>query len=430
VPSRPSRHALILLAALLVTVGTVRAWRTSRHSAGIDFYQYWVVGKVLARGDIPSVYDHDTRAAMGQEFLRHALAGPSPRQRAAANIRNVIEPMSTPFLFTVLTPFALGDYDAGFDTFRAASLGALLAGVFVLGRAVGLAARERVLVLAFIMFAFEPVAADLRVGNVGQLHLGMLALYVWLSAGRGTARQVVAGAVLGAATAFKPSLAAVGPLLLASWAFDRHWRRMAAQGSGLVAGGIGAVLVSAAVFGSLGAWSDWLTAVRTMPPMAIEVGNVSAVALAERSWGIRLGPLLTIVSALAVVSALGMRRRLAPPSPNRALPLDLTVVAAGCLVFLISSPLVWLHYLILALPAALLLLGAGPRRQWLSVAGLAAVAITPAGELLGVRDPIAGASIVLAGVVALFGLVLAEIAAPVPRESGSEPPDAAASRAV
>ena len=424
--SSPSRRAVVVLAALLVTVGTVRAWRTWRHSAGIDFYQYWVVGKVVARGDIPSVYDHDSRAAIGQEFLRHALAGASPRQRAAANFRNVLEPMSTPFLFTALTPFALGDYDTSFDAFLAVSLGALLVGVFVLGRVVGLAPRERMLVLAFVVFAFEPVAADLRVGNVGQLLLGMVALYAWLCAGWGTARQVVAGAVLGAATAFKPSLAAVGPLLLASWAFDRDWRRLVAQGTGLLAGGVAAVLSSALVFGSLGAWADWLLAVRTMPPMAIEAGNVSAAAVAERSWGIRLGSFLTITTGLAVVAALWLRRRRAPPATNRALHADLTVVAAGCLVFLLSSPLVWLHYLILALPAALLLLAAEERRQWLAVAALAAVAITPSAELVGVSNPVAGALIVLAGLIALFGLVLAQIAAPVRRDIASGGRDAAA----
>ncbi len=419
VPS-PSRRAIIFLAALLVTVGAVRAWRTWRHSAGIDFYQYWVVGKVVTRGDIPSVYDHDSRAAIGQEFLRHALAGPSPRQRAAANFRNVLEPMSTPFLFTALAPFALGDYDTSFDAFLALSLGALLLGVFVLGRVIGLAPLERMLVLAFVVFAFEPVAADLRVGNVGQLHLGMVALYAWLSAGRGTNRQVVAGAVLGAATAFKPSLAAVGPLLLASWAFDRDWRRLIAQGTGLLAGGFAAVAVSALVFGSLGAWAEWLVAVRAMPPMAIEAGNVSAAAVAKRSWGIRLGSVLTTITGLAVMAALWRRRRLTPLAPTRDLHDDLTVVAAGCLVFLISSPLVWLHYLVLALPAAMLLLAAEEHRRWLAVVALAAVAITPSAELFRVNDPVAGALIVLAGLLALFGLMLAEIAAPVRRAIPSE----------
>ena len=407
--------AIIALAALLVAIGTVRAWRTwGHHSAGIDFYQYWVVGNVLARGDIPSIYDHGSRAAIGQEFLRHALTGPSERQRAAAKFRNVLEPMSTPFLFAALAPFAAVGYDASFDAFLALSLAAVLGGLLVLGRVVGLPTLERLLLLAFVVFAFDPVAADLRVGNVGQLHFGMVVLYIWLSAGRGTARQVAAGAVLGAATAFKPSTAAVAPLLLVSWALAGDRRRLAAQGGGFVAGGLAAVLVSAAVFGSLGAWADWLAAVRTMPPMAIEAGNVSPLAIADRLVGIRLGSLPALVAGLAVLVALWMRWRRPVGQQVRANTAanDVPVVAAGCLVFLLSSPLVWLHYLLLALPAVVLLLRAPPRRQLLSVGALAAVAMSPFAELFSLRNSSAQGVLVLGGLVLLFGLVLLEIATP------------------
>jgi hypothetical protein len=422
-PRRPSRPGVIVLAVLFVAVGAVRAWTTWRHSAGIDFYQYWVVGKVLGRGDIPSIYEHGTRAAIGQEFLKYALAGPSARQRAAARFRNVLEPMSTPFLFTALSPFALAAYDTSYDVFLALSLASLLAGAFVLCRMAGLAALDRLVVLALLVFVFEPVAADLRVGNVGELHLGMVALYVWLSAGTGTARQLVAGAVIAAATAFKPSLAAVAPLLLASWALDRRWRRIAAQGAGLVAGSVAALLLSAWLFGSLRAWTDWRTALGGLSPMPIEAGNVSPLAIAERATGVGLGPLPLLLLGSAALAALWMRRRVVPPDAEPSVLGDLPVTAAGCLVFLLSSPLVWLHYLILALPAVVLLLRARPTRQWLAVAGFAAVAMNPFTELLGDADAVVRGLVVVAGLILLFALVLAEIAAPASEEAVARPLD-------
>lgn len=410
----------MVLASLLVACGALRAWRVAHHAPGIDFYQYWVVGKVVGRGEVPSIYEHGSRAAIGQEFLRRALAEGSGRQRAAARFREVLEPMSTPFLFTALSPFALGGYDACLDAFLALSLASLLASVFVLGRVVELARLERLILLALLVSAFQPVTSDLRVGNVGQVQLGLVALYAWLSAGPAAVRQVAAGAVLGAATAFKPNLVAVAPLLLTSWALDRQWRRLTVQGGGLLAGTMAAMLVSAAFFGSFRAWVEWLTAVRTggLPAMPIEAGNVSLLALMERWLGIQLGPWPGVAAVLAVVTALMMRRRIARPAAAEVVVDDLPVAAAACLVFLISSPLVWLHYLILALPAVMLLLRAQPLRQWLAIAALTALAIDPYVELLGLSNARVQALVVLGGLVTLFALVLAEIAAPAQNHAG------------
>jgi hypothetical protein len=424
-PGRPGYRSAVVLAAMLVAFGSVRAWRTARENAGIDYYQYWVVGKVLGRGEVASIYRHDSRAALGREFLWHALAGESERQRAAARVRTVLEPMSTPFLFTVLSPFALGAYEPSLDLFLALSLACLLASILVFGRVVAMPLLERLLVLALLVFVFQPVAADLRVGNVGQLQLGLVALYVWLSAGFGTARQAPAGIVLGAATAFKPNLAAVAPLLLASWAMGRQWRRLVAQGTGFVAGALASLLVSAGLFGSLQAWPDWLAAVRAgdLPLMPMAVGNVSLLALGRRWTGLDLGPLPGLAGTLAVVLALWLRRRVAAPRlPAQAVLDDLPVAAAGCLLFLLSSPLVWQHYLMLALPAVMVLLGTRPGWRWITLAALTAVAIDPYADLFGLTNPPDQAIVVAGGLFLLFVLVLAEIAAPAGPLTGTPAP--------
>jgi hypothetical protein len=409
-----SRPAALALAAVLAAAGATQAWRAGQNAAGIDFYQYWVVGHALLRGDVTGIYDHGSRAALGQEFLRRAQAGGSPRERAAAEFRRVLEPMSTPFLFTALAPFALLGYDAAFDTFRAALLLALALSVFLLGRLAGFSRVERFLLLAFLVFVFQPVSADLRVGNVGQLGLGMVASFAVLAAASpATAYQFAAGAVLAAAAAFKPNLAAAAPLLLCWWAMSGQRRRLAAQAAGMLAGAVAAVLVSGWVFGSLGAWADWIVAVREggLAAMPVEAGNVSPLALARRGLGVTLGPLPLLLASAAALWA-GWRGRQAQSDR------DLPVLAAGCLILLLASPLVWLHYLCLAVPAVIVALGARSRRRWLGLSALVAIASDPWADVFGVHYPVVTGTVTALGAFVLFALMLAELSAPLSAAAG------------
>jgi hypothetical protein len=412
-PGAPDPRLAIVLASLLVGITAMGAIRPAFSSAGIDFYQYWVVGKALGRGDVSSIYAHDTRAALGQEFVHRAVSGPSERQRAAALFRRVIEPMSTPFLFTALSPLAVLDYETAFDAFIVLSVAFLFFGILALGQVVGLPLLDRLVMLALLLTAFQPVTSDLLVGNVGQIQLGLVALYLWLSAAPGWRRQIAAGAVLGAATAFKPNVAAMAPLLVASWALDRQWRRAAMQAGGFVAGISAAVLVAAWFFGSLHAWTDWRAAVDGLPPMPVEAGNTSLQEVAGRALGVRLGPWPAVVTFGVALVALWVRsRRTAASPPPATIQRDLPVAAAGLLVFLIGSPLVWLHYLLLAVPPVLILLRSRPRWMWLTLAAFIAIAVDAYGPPAGLTNPAAKCAVIVFGLVALFSLVVADLAAP------------------
>jgi hypothetical protein len=416
--ARPGRRRdiAVVLASLLVACGAFRAWRVAHHAPGIDFYDYWLVGRVVGRGDIPSIYEPGSRAALGQEFLRRALAEGSPRQRAAAQFRRVLEPTSTPFLYATLAPFARAHYDASFDVYLAFSLASLLAALFTFGRLVGQTRLERLSLIALVVYAFQPMHSDLRVGNVSQLQLALLAVYAWLGAGGGATRQVGAGAVLGAAVAFKPSIVVIAPLLFAWWALAKQWRRLLRQAAGFALGGLVAVLLGALWFGSLHAWTDWLAALGSagLPAMAVESGNVSVLAVTKRWSGVALGGLPAVATSLAVLAALWVRRKSVRTGGRAEAEApaveDVLLIGAGCLVVLLSSPLVWLHYLILALPAVIVLLRPQARWRWPALAAFVAVAMDPWTDPFGASDPLRQATVAIAGLVLLFVLVLLEIA--------------------
>jgi hypothetical protein len=414
---RAGRRSLaVALAALLVAFGTVRAWRAAGTGLGIDFYHYWVVAKVVGRGDVPSIYEDGSRAALGQEFLYHAMAGGSARQRGAAQFRRVLEPMSTPFLFTVLSPAGLVTYDRALDTHQALGLAALCGGLLLFGRVLAYRLLPVLLLTALAVYAFQPVHADLRVGNVSQMQLGMLAAYAWLASRGGSARQAGAGALLGAAVAFKPSLAAVPAVLVASWALDRRWQRLWPQAAGMAAGLALAVAAGAAFFGTFAAWADWAAALRAAPlaTMPVSAGNFAPSAVIQQSLDLAAGWLPGAAALLGAAAALWFRSkgvRSVVCGLRRPHPTDLTLLAAGCLVFLIASKLVWQHYLVLALPAVLVLLRpGGGGRCWAALVAFTGIAIDPYADLLGITDPLRQAPIVMAAVVLLFALALIEVA--------------------
>jgi hypothetical protein len=408
--SGASKSATVFaLAALLVLVGAARAWRAGHTSAGIDFYQYWVVGKALGRGDVSSIYDHSTRAALGQEFLLLALTDGSPRQRAAAEFRKLIEPMSTPFLFAGLRPFSLGGYDAGYDAFRIVSLAGLVTGCLVFGQLAGMPVIERLVLAALLIFAFQAVTADLLVGNVGHLGLGMVAAYTWLLPRPADHAQIAGGVVLGLAIAFKPNVAGVAPFVVGWWALTGQWRRVLLQLGGMTAAGLIVWIVTLWFYGSLDAWMEWIRALRGMPPMPIEAGNVSLLLYVERWFGVSVGVLPLLLASAAAVWAAKTGGRNAR-SVTHPLHFDLAVVSAGCLVLLLSSPLVWLHYLVLAIPAVIVALRAAGPRRWAGFLAFVAISGTVWRDILGLWTELLHGLAIVCGLLTLYALMLLEIA--------------------
>jgi hypothetical protein len=424
------RDPATLLAAVLAVAGLVQVWDLGRRSPGSDFYQFWIVAQVVGRADVPSIYDEEAHARLGAEFVRRSFTDDdSERRRAAAREWQVLEPTATPLLYSAVRPLAGLDYERAHLLFRLVSLIALAAGVVVIAMRLGHSAAVALLMLAVVAVAFRPLKTGVQVGNVNELQLAGIAAYLWLSSGRdGARRQGAAGALLGVLALFKPNLLAALPVLAASWAVSGRRRKLVLQAAGAAAGALLAVAVTVLVFGSPAAWRDWLEFMRVFPPAKIPLrfGNVGLSRLADETMDPRLAPWLSsIFLGLTLACVWTGRTRAQPPDGHdarRAMVEDTMALGAGCLVYLLSSPLVWIHYLLLALPAGLVLLlrdgsegeGQGSVRRLLAAAAVVAIAVDPVADLLQIRDVYAVAALTVAGLAVLFVLTLRELARPRP----------------
>jgi hypothetical protein len=422
-----------LLALALALSGLAGAWDLGRRSPGIDFYQFWVVAQVAGRGDVPNVYDAEARARLGAEFVRRSLTDEdSERRRVAARPWQVLAPMATPLFYSVFRPISGGSYETSHALFRLASLVAMTAGVLALARLVGHGATLALLVLALVGHAFQPLKADIRVGNVNQLQLGGIAVYLWLSSRPDRSRlQIAAGALLAALVLFKPNLLPLVPLLLACWVLRRRRGKLARQALGMAVGASCGFALGGFVFGTLQAWPDWWAYLSSFPPAKIPLryGNLGLARLLFESLDIDLAPLLALATTGLVLLCLWLGRRrdvsppeeLPPPGPDPTARIeDTAALAAGCLVYLLSAPMVWLHYLLLALPALLLLLRrevlrreearAAAWRRGLTTVALLGIAVDPVAEAFGMQRLRDQAVLTTLALLLVFVLLCREIA--------------------
>jgi hypothetical protein len=426
---RRSSGGATLLAAVLAAAGLAQAWDTGRRSAGSDFYQFWMVAQTIGRADVPSIYDEEAHARLGAEFIRRSFTDDdSERRRRAAREWQVLQPTATPLLYALFRPLGGLDYEQAHLLFRSMSLAAAVAALAAIALLVGHSAAAALLAVAFVTLAFHPLEADIQVGNVGELQLAAIAGYLWLSSGRDAPRrQVAAGAVLGMLVLIKPNLVAAPLLLAAVWIARGRRRKLRLQAVGIAAGGLLGLLASALVFASLTPWRDWLEYLSVFPPenIPLRLGNLGLARIVYDTMGLRVAPALAVVSlgvALGAVWAGRARGTEAPADdPSRAAVEDTVALAAGSLVYLLSAPLVWDHYLLLALPGALLLLrdeehtqSGGAARRALVGGALILLAIDPLKNLLHLYDMYVQAGLTVAGLLVLFALTVRELARPRP----------------
>lgn len=422
----------VWLAAALALISVAQIWDAGRSFSGIDFYQFWVGAQMAGRPDIENFYDPETGQRLGTEFLQRAhFEEDSALRRSVAQQRPRLDLFSTPFLYTTFRLFALGGYDDDYWRFRFVSLASLVGSVLVLGRLLALPTSTIWLSLVAFTVAFQPLRADIRAANVNQLQLAGVTLFLWLQHRPGNQSRFLAGVTLGLLIAFKPNLAVVGALLAISWIFERRFRELLRIASGAAAGSAAAVLVSSWAFGSVASWGQWLHKLQSIPPsiLPLEWGNFGLSRLLMETADLELTRPLAFFLGLVALASLALAHRKtfrttlaagegktrSTPTTDRSLlgHRDTVGFSLATLVTFLSSPLVWQHYLVLAIPAILVLWSPlFPSGSWIRTRGVlalltwSAIAISPFTILFGIEALIHQAILVNCGLALLFGLLI------------------------
>jgi len=397
---RRTQNGLRLIIALLVVLGLaglMTLWFRGRSSAGIDFYQMWVGARVA--GQTPEFYAPSTAARIGEEYLRRAeIEEKSAKRLAVARYRRQLELVSTPFLYTLYAPFR-GTYERDLFLFQLGSLLSLVAAIALLTHTFRYGLILGLTFLAVVATLFEPAATDIRVANANHFVLLLLAVATALTVRRSL---VAAGAVLAFAALAKPYLVLIFVLLYALWLGKRRWRDLGAHAAGAVIAGLIGVGASSLYFRSANIWLEWLHAIRTMPQsmVPLDLGNFALAQIMRDIAGVPLSVPITLVTLVLAV-AIGWRsERIAPD-------VDFLAIGLGSAIGLLGSPLVWVHYLVMALPLlAWLLRPGGGTRERVKLRRLAAT-VALLVLALGPSDHVVTSTAIEVAILVNVGLLIA-----------------------
>jgi hypothetical protein len=351
---RALRIAVTAAAALAVIYAIVTTWRQNERAAGFDFYIYFVNAQLAGRADIGNIYDRDTQLRIGEEYFERAQRGASELRKFDATRRRFLDSVSSPFLYTSLS-WVSRDYDRALRQYHVLVLAAFLAGFLLIARKVKLSWGSALFLQAALLLWYRGFEADLRVGNVNSLQLLLLGAAVWCP-------PLVAGTLMGLLLAFKPNLILVPLLLAVARMASRDWRRLRLEILGGAIGGACAFIAASIHYGSFRVWLQWLARANEFYhrlPTRTERNVTPFLSLfhehgAWPSYGLAL--LLTIIVAIAIRR--GRSRD------------DVAIIGAAILIYLLSATVVWLHYMVIVIPAALALL----RRRVTAIVSLLALA--------------------------------------------------------
>jgi len=254
-----------------------------------------------------------------------------------------------------------------------------------------------------VIFAawFEPLFSDVRVANVNQIQLGLLALFLWLQARYALRiKDFLGGIALGFTVMFKPNLVFVILMLTLCWMINRRFRKVALEYAGIITAVTAAFIISSVSLGSARCWNEWFTAILSAPRDMIKLsfGNIGLAMLILDRFNIDAAKYLIFIFASFAVLFIWLGRRRViiegEDDKEKAFFEDVLMVIAGSLIYLLSCPLVWLHYFILTIPAALFILRPHAAvstpailkmiaRRFFSVVAISIIAINPLQMLFG-----------------------------------------------
>lgn len=431
---RFSDPATLVLGALCL-VALLGAWNYARSLPGIDYYVAWAAVDATRNDTEHDIYTREGRFRLGREYRREARAGdPASRQAAAAEHVSYLHTSATPFLYTVIGLFSTGDYDRDLGLWHGLSLAAFTLALLLISRMFGFSAAASLALLLPCLVWLTALHSDLRVGNVNSFQFGLLALLFWLQSRDADARFTPLAGRLAAASAgvlaalmvlFKPNLAPIALILLGAWLVRRQFLTLFIGAAGMAVGTLAALAWSSLFFGDPGVWLDWFRSLATLMEMDVgaRIGNfnfANAIGL-QLGRGGQLG-LALFLCALALL-ALWWGRKRAPTAAaagadgERELIEYGQLLALACLIQMLVSPLVWLHYFVLTVPGLIVAFrpwsGALPRgigsvllHRVLPALALLLLLQGPLAEALAADPALAANRASVIAVVILFGLGL------------------------
>ena len=378
---------VLLLACLIVFINFERF----KVCSGIDFYQYWCVGKAQDWSPTPLKSPSGEQEKYAAVLNAYAQRSADLHLVKANGIRRNLKLNQTPLCYLIFTLMP-SNFSLAFGMFQVIQGILFLSAIIILSE-VYFGNWLRLLPFGLLLtVSYGPLVADSEVGNLNMLHLFGFALLLLLS-DRAMAKHSLHSA-LGASMLFmsiliflallKPSWALVTLLLaIYLWVDQGASVFVPSAAVGLFSGAVFMVL-PCIQFHSWKVWQDWYHYLKTWDGTImldlIPQGNYSPALLFSQIIGsswltgiIFFGFLLTISIFIALMMAKGKEEWFCKGIARAAIQSfgdPHLIIAAGITVTLLLSHFGWYHYYTLSLLPALWLISPRHPWRWGKIAGL------------------------------------------------------------
>lgn len=364
-----------ILASLLLIHSALFAWQYATHTPMVDFFIFWCVPHTLSIKPVADIYSEQARRDMGSEMAAEAELPSAPetqRQATYANMQDSlhngrVDSRGSPLLYTLIGLLSSGDYETDQKRFAVASGLCLAMSVVMLCHLLRFSVVSTILVLAFLAADFSPVVSDMGVGNLNEIQLFAVALFI-LFAGR--SRYLAAGIAIGMATMIKPTTLIVLALAVIVGLADRDYRRLLRLLTGVGVAAAGSIAVSGLYFANPRMWIGFIKSLSGTVgdgSYPLEKGNYGLAKLLFGGTG--PGPAIILIVLLAAFSWLVFSTRRKAPAVEPAVTNAFAAAGVGCALMLLSSPLAWVHYYVLLIPLSLFVIQPAPDGEAPSLPG-------------------------------------------------------------
>lgn len=354
------KDPLSLILACLVVLALSGAWLYAKQAAGIDYYVTWVAADAVESDNTQNIYAQSARNKLTAQYRNKAVALPdTSKQKQVAAFWKELTMTATPFLYWVTSFTVSGDYEKDLKYWLLVTLILVSGSILALCRLLAYTPATSLAILLPALVWFMPFYSNMNVANVNGVQLGLITLSLWLtSRGSETAKLFATGVVIALTVMFKPNLAPVALLFGGGWAVRQQYQRLLVSLGGMAAGAFIAVLVSSIWMGSVTVWLDWFNYIREFVDggPGPKGGNYSIITQLASD----ISPLGQLAAAiflcLLVLACLWWGRRRLPASidaeaaKSREFIENASLVAVGCIIPMLTSTLVWLHYYLLVIP--------------------------------------------------------------------------------
>ena len=381
------RPVRILILSLVASMAFVISLLQFTDSTGKDFYQYWLVGKAqqYSNHQIGNPY---VDMAKYDALLKNVVHNSSDlRLKKASGTRQRVELFQTPLCFLLFAQFP-ASYSLSLGIFCSLALAFFLAAFMLLSSVYHVERFWFLLLALLLVIFFDPLHADLIVGNLACWQLFGLALSLWLAhrlLNHYNFIYLTASSLLCLQvflTLLKPNLLPVS-LLLGAHLWKRHGLRLFGPAT-FTGASVGAILIILPCLWlhSWRIWSDWFKCLGSLDNQTLfswtRLTNFAPATLLAQTLGIGLSAAVAALAAGIGILMMMAMVRATPPGDGgwrgwgrtvgRALGNPDLCLSAGVIVMLTLSPLVWIHYYLLTLLPALWLISR-PRRRLVNLLG-------------------------------------------------------------